>query len=246
MTDAILEMAKRAHQAKIALQDQAGSTDEKFNKWQAKREMKRKMYEMTDEQAPIIRERKKEQLQQCQRCLQIGHWTYECKNAPVYAKRVSRTKQLLKLDHKPAAEPVLPPWIEEQRQEAVRKEEELKKREEKLKKQQAKFERQQQKRAEKEALLKQGGAGAPGAAQASADEPAAKRRRAEEGEEDGKKKKTKKGKKKAQKKDKQDSSSGSDSSDSDSSSSSDSSSDSDSSSSGSSDSSSMLSLSDGE
>lgn len=30
----------------------------------------------------------------CQRCLQTGHWTYECKNAPVYKSRPTRTQQL--------------------------------------------------------------------------------------------------------------------------------------------------------
>ncbi|KAK9864988.1 hypothetical protein WJX84_006966 [Apatococcus fuscideae] len=32
---------------------------------------------------------------QCQKCLQHGHWTYECKNAPIYHSRPSRTQQLL-------------------------------------------------------------------------------------------------------------------------------------------------------
>ncbi|GMH32403.1 hypothetical protein BSKO_00237 [Bryopsis sp. KO-2023] len=32
--------------------------------------------------------------QRCQRCLQIGHWTYECKNPPAFAKRPSRSQQL--------------------------------------------------------------------------------------------------------------------------------------------------------
>ncbi len=31
----------------------------------------------------------------CQRCLQTGHWTYECKNAPVYKARPTRTQQLM-------------------------------------------------------------------------------------------------------------------------------------------------------
>ncbi len=30
----------------------------------------------------------------CQRCLQQGHWTYECKNEPVYQSRPTRTQQL--------------------------------------------------------------------------------------------------------------------------------------------------------
>jgi hypothetical protein len=32
--------------------------------------------------------------QKCQKCLQIGHWTYECKGKAVYKKRPSRTQQL--------------------------------------------------------------------------------------------------------------------------------------------------------
>ena len=32
---------------------------------------------------------------QCQKCLEKGHWTFECKNEGVYLKRVSRTKQLI-------------------------------------------------------------------------------------------------------------------------------------------------------
>lgn len=31
----------------------------------------------------------------CQRCLQKGHYTYECKNPPTYVSRPTRTKQLL-------------------------------------------------------------------------------------------------------------------------------------------------------
>ncbi|KAK9820044.1 hypothetical protein WJX72_005434 [[Myrmecia] bisecta] len=31
----------------------------------------------------------------CQRCLQKGHWTYECKNEAAYAARPTRTQQLL-------------------------------------------------------------------------------------------------------------------------------------------------------
>jgi len=31
----------------------------------------------------------------CQKCLQLGHWTFECKNQPVYIRRPTRTQQLL-------------------------------------------------------------------------------------------------------------------------------------------------------
>ncbi|KAF8914954.1 zinc knuckle-domain-containing protein, partial [Mucidula mucida] len=32
----------------------------------------------------------------CQKCLKTGHFTYQCKNAPVYVSRPSRTQQLEK------------------------------------------------------------------------------------------------------------------------------------------------------
>ena len=33
---------------------------------------------------------------QCQRCLQVGHWTYQCKNEAAYLSRPSRTSFLQK------------------------------------------------------------------------------------------------------------------------------------------------------
>ena len=36
--------------------------------------------------------KEKEGKQQCQKCLQFGHWTYECMNEPVYLYRPSRTQ----------------------------------------------------------------------------------------------------------------------------------------------------------
>ncbi|CAG8781642.1 4922_t:CDS:2, partial [Gigaspora margarita] len=33
---------------------------------------------------------------QCQKCLEYGHWTYECKNERVYKSRPTRTQQLTK------------------------------------------------------------------------------------------------------------------------------------------------------
>ncbi|CAG8618020.1 31935_t:CDS:2, partial [Racocetra persica] len=33
---------------------------------------------------------------QCQKCLEYGHWTYECKNERVYKPRPTRTQQLTK------------------------------------------------------------------------------------------------------------------------------------------------------
>ena len=36
----------------------------------------------------------------CQKCLQKGHWTYECKNEAAYRTRPSRTKELLRPNKK--------------------------------------------------------------------------------------------------------------------------------------------------
>ena len=36
--------------------------------------------------------KEKEGKQQCQKCLQFGHWTYECLNEPAYLYRPSRTQ----------------------------------------------------------------------------------------------------------------------------------------------------------
>ncbi|KAI8902662.1 zinc knuckle-domain-containing protein [Globomyces pollinis-pini] len=33
---------------------------------------------------------------QCQKCLKLGHWTYDCKESRPYVSRPSRTKQLTK------------------------------------------------------------------------------------------------------------------------------------------------------
>ncbi len=37
---------------------------------------------------------KKTGMQQCQKCLKFGHWTYECKNPSAYLYRPSRTTLL--------------------------------------------------------------------------------------------------------------------------------------------------------
>ena len=37
---------------------------------------------------------KKSGIQQCQKCLKYGHWTYECKNTAAYLYRPSRTTLL--------------------------------------------------------------------------------------------------------------------------------------------------------
>ena len=37
-------------------------------------------------------EKEKEGKQQCQNCLEFGHWTYECSRPQTYVYRPSRTK----------------------------------------------------------------------------------------------------------------------------------------------------------
>ncbi|CAL9114852.1 unnamed protein product, partial [Musa textilis] len=60
------------------------------------------MYLMSTEKAVRLGERKDLKscvsssggTSQCQKCYQVGHWTYECKNERVYISRPSRTQQL--------------------------------------------------------------------------------------------------------------------------------------------------------
>ena len=63
--------------------------------------------------------------QQCQRCLQIGHWTYECKTPRAYVARPSRTKQMKNPDlrrfHNPEDQPPPLPGSKEEK-ELIRKE----------------------------------------------------------------------------------------------------------------------------
>jgi hypothetical protein len=40
-------------------------------------------------------------LQQCQKCFQMGHWTYECKNERIYISRPTQTQQLINPNLKP-------------------------------------------------------------------------------------------------------------------------------------------------
>ena len=44
----------------------------------------------------------------CQRCLQAGHFTFECKNEPKYVSRPSRTAQIANPALKPALRNVAP------------------------------------------------------------------------------------------------------------------------------------------
>lgn len=81
-----------------------GQKEEGPSRWQERKEAKRQMYLMSTERAVILGVRKDSSKssgartfggsQQCQKCFQIGHWTYECKNERVYISRPTRTQQL--------------------------------------------------------------------------------------------------------------------------------------------------------
>ncbi|XP_057538958.1 uncharacterized protein LOC130817338 [Amaranthus tricolor] len=81
-----------------------GQKEEGPSRWQERKEAKRQMYLMSTEKAVRLGERKDLKANmsstggvasQCQKCFQVGHWTYECKNERVYISRPSRS-QLLK------------------------------------------------------------------------------------------------------------------------------------------------------
>lgn len=61
------------------------STQETGNKWQNKMAYAARSY--------ILNKKRQEQAgnQRCQKCLQVGHWTYECNNKRKYLQRDSRT-----------------------------------------------------------------------------------------------------------------------------------------------------------
>ncbi|KAJ1922472.1 hypothetical protein IWQ60_006499 [Tieghemiomyces parasiticus] len=52
----------------------------------------------------------------CQKCLQPGHWTYECRNSQAYQARPSRTSQLR--NPLPLVNPELPPEFAPRRRKA--------------------------------------------------------------------------------------------------------------------------------
>ncbi|KAF5737047.1 hypothetical protein HS088_TW14G01203 [Tripterygium wilfordii] len=94
--------AERAAAAAVRNVNAYGQKEEGPSRWQEKREAKRQMYLMSTEKAVRLGERKdlKPTMStiggnaQCQKCFQIGHWTYECKNERVYISQPSRTQQL--------------------------------------------------------------------------------------------------------------------------------------------------------
>ncbi|TYG53167.1 hypothetical protein ES288_D09G087800v1 [Gossypium darwinii] len=93
--------AERAAAAAARNVNAYGQKEEGPSRWQEKREAKRQMYLMSTEKAVRLGERKDKMTMtstmgasQCQKCFQVGHWTYECKNERVYMSRPSRTQQL--------------------------------------------------------------------------------------------------------------------------------------------------------
>ncbi|KAK6913699.1 hypothetical protein RJ641_021020 [Dillenia turbinata] len=95
--------AERAAAAAARNVNAYGQKEEGPSRWQERKEAKRQMYLMSTEKAVKLGERKDLKTSmggisgaasQCQKCFQMGHWTYECKNDRVYISRPSRTQQL--------------------------------------------------------------------------------------------------------------------------------------------------------
>lgn len=94
--------AERAAAAAARNVNAYGQKEEGPSRWQERKEAKRQMYLMSTEKAVKLGVRKDlkptapsgSAAQQCQKCFQTGHWTYECKNERVYMSRPSRTQQL--------------------------------------------------------------------------------------------------------------------------------------------------------
>ncbi|KAL1539129.1 hypothetical protein AAHA92_27790 [Salvia divinorum] len=94
--------AERAATAAARNVNAYGQKEEGPSRWQERKEAKRQMYLMSTEKQVRLGERKDlknstssvASASQCQKCYQMGHWTYECKNERVYISRPSRTQQL--------------------------------------------------------------------------------------------------------------------------------------------------------
>ncbi|CAA6669148.1 unnamed protein product [Spirodela intermedia] len=95
--------AERAAAAAVRNVNAYGQKEEGPSRWQERKEAKRQMYLMSTEKAVTLGQRKDLRSSaasasgtagQCQRCLQAGHWTYECKNEALYISRPSRSQQL--------------------------------------------------------------------------------------------------------------------------------------------------------
>ena len=95
--------AERAATAAARNVNAYGQKEEGPSRWQERKEAKRQMFLMSTEKAVKLGERKDNKSSmpsisgsssQCQKCFQMDHWTFECKNQRVYISRPSRTQQL--------------------------------------------------------------------------------------------------------------------------------------------------------
>ena len=93
--------AERAAAAAARNVNAYGQKEEGPSRWQERKEAKRQMYLKSTEKAVKLGVRKNSFKSygvgahgQCQKCFQIGHWTYECKNERVYISQPTRTQQL--------------------------------------------------------------------------------------------------------------------------------------------------------
>lgn len=72
---------------------------EPVSRWAARKEQKRQMYAQSTETTVVVPQRRSggaaaDPSKACQKCLQNGHWTYECKNPRVYIARTSKSAQV--------------------------------------------------------------------------------------------------------------------------------------------------------
>jgi len=92
------------------------------SKWALRKEARRQMYVNSTEKGVEVRKKSAEGggKQRCQRCLQVGHWTYQCSNEQAYASRPSRSSWLKNPKLKPDLDGEAPP--ESEMEEALKKE----------------------------------------------------------------------------------------------------------------------------
>lgn len=97
--------AERAASAVAPNVNEFGQKEEGPSRWQERKEAKRQMYLLSTERVVTLGVRKDPTKlagagavggsQHCQKCFQMGHWTYECQNERVYVSRPTRTQQLM-------------------------------------------------------------------------------------------------------------------------------------------------------
>ncbi|CAN0462878.1 unnamed protein product [Ascophyllum nodosum] len=80
------------------------------SRWAQRKQQRELMYATSSDAVQRYHKKKIEvKTMVCQKCLQIGHWTYECKGKPAYKARVSRTQILENPSLKPKFHLDLPP-----------------------------------------------------------------------------------------------------------------------------------------